>query len=384
VTIEPFTIDIPAARVDDLTRRLAATRWPDQIEGTGWDYGCDVAYLQDLVAYWSTEFDWWEQQARLNRLPQYVAQTSCGGLHFVHSSDDRSRSTPVVLIHGWPGALMQMLPLSSELQGHDVIVPSLPGFPFSERPRRPGVGVRAMAAAVHELMQALNYDRYLVHATDLGTLVAYELAHAQPESVVGVHVAAAMMPMVFAAPDDLSPDEEAFVERAHVWMLTEMAYALQHGTKPLTLAYGLNDSPTALAAWLVEKLRAWSDCGGDIETAFARDDLLTLLSAYWLTETGGCAIRLYYESVRDGGGHGSPGPRAPVIGPFTPSWSEVPVSVLTAPADMFPMPREWAERMVRVVRWTELERGGHFPQWEVPAVVADDIRDFAASLARVT
>jgi pimeloyl-ACP methyl ester carboxylesterase len=273
-----------------------------------------------------------------------------------------------------------MLPLCSKLSQFELVIPSLPGFPLSDRPDRPGVGIRAMAGAVHEVMRSFGFDRYLVHGTDLGTLVAYEMAHAHPGSVAGVHVSAAVMPFILAAPDDLSAEETQFVEQARLWMLTEMGYALEQGTKPQTLAYGLNDSPMALAAWLVDKLHGWSDCHGDLDAALGRDEVLTLLSLYWLTQTGGSAIRIYYESVRDSGGHGATKPNAPVIGPFTPSWSDVPVSVLTTPADMVPMPRSWAERMVHVDRWTELDRGGHFAEWEVSDLVAADIRAFAADL----
>jgi pimeloyl-ACP methyl ester carboxylesterase len=377
VHIEPYCIDIDERDIEDLRRRIDGTRWPDAVAGAGWDYGADVDYMRDLARYWAAEFDWRCQESKLNEYPQFVAQQPHGALHFFHRPADRQPAPAIVLVHGWPGAFLQMLPLCRELDEFDVVIPALPGFPCSDRPTRPGMGIRTMAAAVNELMATLGYDRYLVHGTDLGTLVAYEMAHARPDAVSGVHVSAAVMPFILGAPDDLTPAEVEFVDRSRIWMLTEMAYALQHGTKPQSLAFGLNDSPIALAAWVVDKLRAWSDCGGDLETAITRDDVLTLLSLYWFTETGGSSIRIYYESVRDGGGHGEPNPRAPIIGPFTPSWSDVPVGVLTAPADMIPMPREWAQRMTRVVRWTELDRGGHFTEWEAPVLVANDIRAFA-------
>ena len=384
MTVEPFAIDIPPEEIDELKRRLAAARWPDEITGSGWSYGANRGYLQQLVHYWASDFDWTVQQAALNQLPQFIARLSGGRLHFIHRNATRRPAPALVLLHGWPGAFVQMLPLVPELEDFDFVIPSLPGFPFYERPACPGVGVRAMAASVHELMSVLGYERYFVHGTDLGTLVAYEMACANPSAVAAVHVSAAVMPFILGAPDDLTTAEQQFVDRARIWMLTEMGYALQHGTKPQTLAFGLNDSPVALAAWIVEKLHAWSDCDGDVASVLGRDEILTLLSLYWFTGTGGSAIRIYYESVRDGGGQRTPHPRAPVIGPFTPSWSDVPVSVLTAPADMIPMPREWAERMVHVVRWTELARGGHFAEWEVPALVGDDIRTFMAEFAGVS
>jgi len=384
VSVEPFAIDIPQQDVADLHRRLAATRWPDEITGAGWSYGADLGYLRELTRYWASDFDWATQQAALNRFPHFVARLSGGGLHFVHRKATRRPAAAIVLLHGWPGAFVQMLPLLKELDDFDLVIPALPGFPCSDRPMKPGVGVRAMAAAVHELMRVLGYESYVVHGSDLGTLVAYEMAYANPSAVAAVHVSAAVMPFILGAPDDLTSAEQRFVERARIWMLTEMGYALQHGTKPQTLAFGLNDSPVALAAWIIEKLHAWADCDGDVASVLGRDEILTLLSLYWFTHTGGSAIRIYYESVRDGGGHGTPHPRAPVIGPFTPSWSDVPVSVLTAPADMIPMPREWAARMVHVVRWTELNRGGHFAEWEVPALVAEDIRAFATERAVVS
>ncbi|KZN23651.1 epoxide hydrolase [Haladaptatus sp. R4] len=375
---EATTISIDDVTLADLRDRLARTRWPDEVAGAGWEYGTNLDYLRKLVAYWKDEFDWGEQEARLNEFDQYRGDTDGVGIHFVHERGEGENPTPLLLLHGWPSTFVQMLDIvpmlttPSEFGGNpdesfDVVVPSLPGYGFSDRPTERGMSVPRIADLFHTLMtDELGYDRYAGRGSDIGAGVLLQLGLKYPESIIGLHLSGTN-PRVEAEmiPDDPTEAETEFIENAERWGWEEAAYAMEQSTKPQTLAYGLNDSPAGLAAWILEKFRTWSDNDGDVEEAFARDDLLTNLTIYWATETINSSMRLYYESVRDAGEWGRP---------------DVPTALLMAPADMFPTPREWAERFYRIDRWTETERGGHFLEWEEPELTAEDIRAFFGSL----
>lgn len=376
MTAEPFTIEIPHAMLDDLRQRLTRTRWPDALDGVGWEYGIDQAYIQELVAYWRDGFDWRAQEARLNQLPQFRAVVDGVGIHFIRVRGQGPNPTPLLMLHGWPSSFVQMLPiipLLTDPASHggdanasfDVVAASLPGYGFSDRPAEPGMSIGPMAELFHTLMtETLGYERYGVRSSDLGAGVSSQLALLAPDSLIGIHTGGTN-PYIGEAPSDLSPAEEQFVQDAQAWMQGEMAYAMLHSTKPQTLAVGLNDSPAGLAAWIVEKFWRWGDHGGDLEGVFGRDALLTNLTIYWATETINSSIRLYYETVRNPGRWGA---------------SQVPTAMLMSPKDMFATPREWAERQGRVDRWTEIDRGGHFLEWEQPALVAADLRAFFGTL----
>lgn len=370
--VQPFRIDVPQATLDDLRRRLAETRWPDEVAGAGWDYGADIGYLKALAAYWEHGFDWRAQEAALNRLAQFQADVGGLPLHYVHERGQGPDPLPIVLLHGWPSTFWQMtriVPLLADparyggdaADAFDVVVPSLPGYGFSGRPAERGVGVARVAEMLAELLaDRLGYRRVALRGSDLGAGVAQQLALSHPELVVGLHLSGTN-PYVGPVPDDLTPAEQRFIADAQRWGREEMAYAMEQATKPQTLACGLNDSPAGLAAWIVEKFRRWSDCDGDVERRFSKDDLLTNLTIYWATETIGSSVRLYYESVRN------PGRWARV---------EVPTAILMSTKDMFPTPREWAERTYHVTRWTEASRGGHFLEWEEPELVSEDVKSF--------
>ncbi len=281
----------------------------------------------------------------------------------------------MLILHGWPGSFVQMLdllPLLTDPGAHggdpadafDVVIGSLPGFGFSDRPTAPGMSVGAMAPLFHKLMtETLGYGRYAIRAGDLGAGVMSQMAADHPEAVIGIHTGGTN-PYIAQVPDDLSLAEQEYVANAQAWNQAETAYALLQGTKPQTLAHALNDSPTGLASWIVEKVRRWSDSDGDIERRFSKDEILTNLMVYWTTQTIGSSMRLYYEVVRD--------PRfAPV---------DVPTAYLMSPKDFFPTPREWVARTSRIDRWTETDRGGHFLEWEEPELVAADMRAFFRDL----
>jgi pimeloyl-ACP methyl ester carboxylesterase len=355
--VRPLEIAVPDAVLDDLRARLGRTRWPDAVV-EGWEDGADVAYLRELCATWRDGFDWRARERALNALEHVRVEVDGVGLHAVLAGAGQ----PLVLLHGWPSSFLQMVPILPLLEdAFALVVPSLPGYGFSDRPTRPGVGPARTAELVAGLMDALGHNRFAVRASDLGAGVAMQLALAHPERVRALHLSGTN-PFVPEVPDDLTEAEERFLADTERWRRTEMAYAMQHATKPQTLAVGLHDSPAGLAAWVVEKLRAWSDCDGDVERAFSREALLDNLTVYWATGTAPSSVRLYREATRD---------------PAT-RWGrvEVPTAMAMAPADMYPTPREWAERSWNVVRWTELERGGHFAEWEVPELVAEDLRAF--------
>lgn len=372
MSITPFRVDVPQATLDDLHERLARTRWPDQVSDAGWDYGTNLQYIQQLAAYWQNGFDWRAQEQHINTFANYRAEVDGFGLHFIHERGKGPNPMPVLLLHGWPSSFVQMLkiiPLLTDPAAHggdaadsfDVVVPSLPGYAFSDRPSEPGMSVARCAQLIGKLMtEELGYQHYALRGSDLGAGVIQQLVAADSSNVIGRHESGTN-PYIGDVPDDLSPAEQKFVEQAQQWTMQEMAYAMLQSSKPQTLAYGLNDSPAGLGAWIVEKFRRWSDSNGDVESRFSKDELLTNLTIYWATQTIGSSTRLYFETARDAGNWGG---------------AHVPSAIIMPTKDMFPTPREWIERNGPVDRWTETDRGGHFLEWEEPELVAEDMREF--------
>jgi len=367
--MKDFRIIVAQEILDDLNERLKRTRWPDEIKDSGWDYGTNLAYLKELVDYWSDEFDWRKQEDRINEYPQFKVEIDGLNIHFIHIKGKSEQHTPLLLLHGWPSSFVQMLKVIPLLRdSFDIVVPSLVGYGFSDASREPGMSVNHMAELFHELMtDVLGYKRYAARGGDLGAGVINQLAIAHPESIIGIHVGGTMPWVDFEnLPENLTDAEKGFVANARKWTNEEMAYAMLHASKPQTLAYALNDSPAGLAAWIVEKFRRWSDCNGNIETRFTKDELLTNVMIYWTTQTVNSSMRLYYETLRNPGVWGQP---------------SVPLAMLMSSRDMFPTPREWAERQGKPDRYTEINRGGHFLEWEEPALVAKDIREFFDDLS---
>ena len=375
--VERFTIDVPAAVLRDLDERLARTRWPDQLPGTGWDYGADTAYLRELIAYWQNEYDWREQERALNRFEHYRAAIDGTRIHFVHAQSRDPDAIPVLLLHGWPSSFVQMLdliPLLTDPAAHGllnapsfhVVAASLPGFGFSDVPTRPGVGFATSAALMATLMHdALGYERYGVRGSDLGGVIVRQMALAYPEHVIGVHLTGIIGAAGGAPP--YTAAEQKFIE-AVAAIEPEIAYARLQMSKPQTLAHSLSDSPVGLAAWIVEKFRAWSDSGGDVERRFSKDELITNLMVYWVTGTAPASVRIYYDFVRE---------------PLTPGRVERPVGMLMSTKDLFPpAPREFGERLLNVQHWVETDVGGHFLEWEEPELVARDMQTFFGRLPR--
>ncbi|MGW0659960.1 epoxide hydrolase family protein [Streptodolium elevatio] len=368
--IRPFRIEVPDAVLADLRDRLARTRWPEPVPGTGWDAGTDTAYLRELCAYWQDGYDWRRHEARLNAHPNFLTEIDNQPLHFLHVRSADPDALPLVVSHGWPGSVAEFLDVIGPLTepGPDafhVVCPSLPGYGWSSPVREAGWGPARMASALAELMDLLGYARYGAQGGDWGSIVSTELARAHPSRVAGLHV---NLLIAGPGPDD-DPADFTDAERASLARMRELGrdeagYLRQQATKPYTLGHGLVDSPAGLASWIVEKFRGWSDCDGDVESRFTRDELLTNITLYWVTATAHSAARLYYENAH-------------TVSPTAGQRIEVPTGCAYFPAEKLGTPsRRWAERQYNITHWTDMPAGGHFAAMEEPEALVDDIRTF--------
>ncbi len=382
VPVEPFSIRVGEQVLADLRARIRNTRWPDQAPGAAWEQGTDLGYLRDLLAYWAEEFDWRAQERELNSFDHFRADLDGVHVHFVHQRARRGRGIPLILTHGWPSTFVELLPLVPLLtdpQRHgidgaafDVVIPSLPGYGFSERPARPAANYRYTAALWHRLMRGLGYERYGAQGGDFGAGVATLMALDDPAPMVGVHLSNLEIPP-YTGPGSrpLSAAERAYLERNQAWWQAEGGYKAIQSTKPQTLGYGLNDSPAGLAAWILEKWRSWADTRGDLEGRFSREFLLTTVTVYWATQTITPSMRDYFDNRWSAV---TVGPRD-VVG--------VPTGIAVFANESAPEgqpPREWAERLYNVRRWTPMPSGGHFAPAEEPERLARDIAAFFAGL----
>ena len=378
--IWPFTIQVPDAVLDDLKQRLRQTRLPDEIAGAEWDYGTNLAYLRELITYWRDSFDWRAQEKRLNQFAQFKTRIDGLDLHFVHQRSPEPNALPLVLLHGWPGSFAEFShvigPLSDPVahggraaDAFHVVVVSLPGFGFSDKPSERGHSPARMAGMVATLMARLGYNRYGAQGGDWGSVVGRVLALEDTEHVAGLHLnfCQAGPPPGVAEPTAGVPEAElARMKERQAAFAGGRAYFDVQSTKPQTLGYGLNDSPAGLAAWIVEKFQAWCDCDGDVERSFSKDDLLTNLTVYWVTETITSSTRIYYENQR-----ATPAPDRRV---------EVPTACAVFPKELIIPPRRWIEARFNLTRWTEMPRGGHFAALEQPELLVDDVRAFFRTL----
>jgi pimeloyl-ACP methyl ester carboxylesterase len=380
--ITPFSIQIEEEILSDLRARICNTRWPDQAPGAAWEQGTDLKYLRQLLAYWADGFDWHAQERQLNAFNQFRADLDGVHIHFVHERSRRGRGIPLILTHGWPSTFVELLslvPFLTDPEAHgidapafDVVVPSLPGYGFSERPAQ--TGYRYVAGLWHRLMHGLGYERYGAQGGDFGAGVATFMALEDPTPVVGVHLSnLEIQPYTGAGARPLSAAERTYLERNEAFWQEEGGYKAIQSTKPQTLGYGLNDSPAGLAAWILEKWRSWADSHGDLDERFSRDFLLTTVTLYWVTQTITSSMRDYFDNDNS---------RFRVtLGPQ--SFVNVPTSIAVFASqfvDEGTPPREWAERLYNVVRWTSMPSGGHFAPAEEPELLARDIAAFFADL----
>ena len=357
----------------DLKQRLARTRWPDELPDAEWDYGTNLSYLQQLVRYWQDSYDWRAQERFLNTFPQFTTEIDGIHLHFLHVKGKGTHPVPLLISHGWPGSFFELYkiigPLSDPasyggdpVDAFDVVVPSLPGYGFSGPTKERGVTVARIAEVFASLMQELGYRRFAAQGGDWGIYITSMLGRAFADKVVGIHLN--MQPSRSVLSQEIINDaERGWQERRAQLIRDESGYSHMQETRPQTLAYGLNDSPVGLAGWIVEKFRAWSDCHGEIENVFTKDELLTTIMIYWVTQTINSSTRLYYETAHQ---HDD----------IFAGRAEVPTGVAVFRDDLPLPPRSLAERLYNIQRWTVMKAGGHFAALEQPQAIVEDIRAF--------
>ena len=380
-SVEPFKVAVTDDALADLRARLERTRFPDDVPATAWEYGSNLAYMREVVDYWRTRYDWRAHEARINRFAQFRAQVDGLGIHFIHEPGRGPNPKPLLLIHGWPGSICEFLdiiPILTDPAAHGgdakdsftVIAPSLPGYGFSDHPRARAMNIQAIADIFFKLMtDVLGFKRFAVQGGDWGAAVTSRMGEVYARSLYGIHInMIAIGPAEGRSAVELTPEEKVFLGNMEKFRTNETGYQWIQGTKPQTLAYGLNDSPAGLAAWIIEKFRTWSDCRGDVESRFSKDQLLTNVMVYWITQTINSSTRLYYEA-RHHPWRLKPGTKI-----------EAPTAVAVFPGELVLPPRHWAERVYNVQRWTEMPRGGHFAAMEEPKLLAEDIRAYFRDL----
>lgn len=375
---EAFSLAVSDAEIAALRERLALTRLPDLAPGGPWSYGTDVGFMQELLHYWHGDFDWRAQEARLNAFPQYRVPLHGIDVHYLHVPGRGPDPCPLLLSHGWPGSVFEFLELiprlvdpvqfgGDEADAFTVVAPSLPGFGLSFSPGQPRFGVEAITDCFADLMtRVLGYSRFAAQGGDWGAFITARLGYAYAERLIGIHLN--LMPLrrepnlPLAHP---TSEERRYLEQLAKWLRDETGYQWIQGTRPQTLAFALTDSPAGLAAWIVEKFRAWSDCGGDVESVFTKDQLLANISLYWFTGAIGSSFWPYYARM-----HGPwPIPEGSMI--------DVPTGYCEFPHEILRPPRSLAApTYTDIRRWSVMPRGGHFAAMEQPAALAHELREF--------
>lgn len=381
MTLKRFELPFSQLEVDDLRGRLERTRWCDDTPGDMWEYGFDRDFLKDICGYWHDEFDWEAQVEWLSSFDHYRFGGEGGRIHFIHQRGSGPAPIPLILTHGWPGSFVEMMRVIPQLtdpaahggdpaDAFDVVVPSLPGYGFSDKPMSRGMNSSSIAGLWVQLMQALGYERFAAQGGDIGAGVSTALGLRHAGHVIGIHlnyIPGSYRPFV-TDERELTGEEKGFLAEAAEWNDKNGAYAHVQGTRPQTAAYALNDSPAGLAAWILEKFRDWSDCDGDLYRSFTRDELLTNVTLYWMTSTINSSFRLYYENRK-----------APLHFEQN-AFVHPPCAVARFPKEILSPPRTWVERGYNVQRWTDMPRGGHFAAAEEPELLAEDIRAFFRGL----
>lgn len=389
--MQPFQIHVPDAVLEDLRRRLAGARWADDYANDGWEYGTNMEYLKEVVAYWIDGYDWRRHERAMNACPQFRTEIDGMPIHFLHVRGKGPRPRPLILSHGWPWTFWEYRKVIGPLtdpgacgrdpaDAFDVVVPSLPGYGFSTPLRKPGVNFWRTSGIWVKLMEELGYPRFAAHGADWGALVTADLGHRYPERMIGVHFTMMLPLNLFGGstmaggapvPEDYDADEDCIARNLEKFFATESAYSALQSTKPQTIAAALDDSPVGLLSWILEKLRAWSDCHGDVETRFSKDDLLTTVMIYWVTRSYGTSARYYYEAahhpwepVHD---------RLPVV--------EAPTAISDLPAEFARAPRRWMQRYYNLKQLRRHAAGGHYGAFEEPEAIVTDVCDFFRTLS---
>jgi pimeloyl-ACP methyl ester carboxylesterase len=377
-SVTPFHIETSAEDIADLRTRLRSTRWPDRETVGDWSQGVPLGYLRELCRYWEQDYDWPARQDRLNALTQFRTVIDGLGIHFVHVRSPHPAALPLVMTHGWPGSIAEFAKVIGPLTdpvGHGgqsgdafhVVCPSLPGYGFSDKPAEPGWGIERIASAWITLMERLGYPRFAAQGSDWGTSVSTRIGQQAPERVLGLHLVPPLAPPDPATLGDLTDRERSALESLRRSAEAESGYSAEHATRPQTIGYALTDSPTALAAWIVEKFWSWTDHDGDLESVVSRDELLDNLMLYWLPKAGASSARLYWESIRR--------VNEWISGTTTDTVS-VPVGCSVFPKELQRPSRRWAQRRFTDIRyWNEPERGGHFAALEQPGLFVTEVRE---------
>ena len=380
--MERFQIQVADAVLEDLKQRLARTRFPDQLDGADWGYGTELSYLRELVAYWRDKYDWRKHERALNEFDHWKARVRDLSLHFIHQRSREPNAFPIVITHGWPGSVYEFHKIIGPLtdpvahggsreDAFHVVCPSMPGYGWSEAPRKSGFDIAEVSATNAALMAQLGYTRYGAQGGDWGAIATAHLGLVDPQHVAGIH-----MNMLVAGPpagvpnpmEGVTPEELAWMGEVGNFQKNETGYQQIQGTKPQTLGYGLNDSPAGLAAWIVEKFRTWSDCKGNVESRFTKDELLTNVMIYWVTQSITSSTRLYCETMR-AGRFGAAGEKI-----------AVPTGGAIFPKEIYKAPRKWAEAAFDLRHWSVFKSGGHFAALEEPDALVGDIRAFFRKL----
>jgi pimeloyl-ACP methyl ester carboxylesterase len=374
--ITEFKCQISQSAIDDLKFRISQTRWTDEIKGSGWQYGANLSYIKELADYWVRKFDWKKVENEINQYPNFIAEIDGVKIHFLHIKGKGKISVPLIITHGWPGSFLEMTKLIPLLTTNpefsfDLIIPSVIGFGFSQKIDISGCNLWFIADLWAKLITELGYKKVLAQGGDFGAGISTALALRHPDRMFGLHlnyIHSSYFPFL-SQTESLTEEEIKFQKNADYWYIAEGAYAHQHRTKPLTLSYSLNDSPIGLCAWIVEKFYGWSDCNGDIESVFTKDELLANISLYWFTETIHSSIRLYNETIKN--------PLHFLENDFI----NIPVGIAKFhKEEPFP-PRKFIERGYNIQHWTDIPEGGHFAAMEQPILLANDIIKFAKKLS---
>ena len=378
--ILPFEIQVSDAAIEDLQRRLASTRMPDQLAQTSWEYGTDSSYLAELLSYWQNDFDWREQESQLNQFDQFKTEIDDLDMHFIHQRSENPDAIPLMVVHGWPGSVAEFTKIIGPLtdpvahggniaDSYHVIAPSLPGFGFSEKPNQPGYSPEKFAHILAALMERLGYEQYAIAGGDWGAIINRYLANNYPDRLIGLHsnMVLANPPADEALRNNVSEAESTLREARTAYMQNEVGYQQIQRTKPQSLGYGLNDSPAGLAAWIVEKFHGWTDmpqgADGDLDNHFTKDELLTNISIYWFTETITSSARIYYESSK-----------TPIAKPI--EYIAVPTGAAVYPAEIYITPKSWVEAAYDLRHYTLMDKGGHFAALEQPESYINELNTF--------
>lgn len=373
--IKKFTANISDDNISELKEKIKNTRWPDEMHDSSWNYGSNLSYMKDLADYWLNTFSWKKVEEKINSFPNYTFDVDGNTIHFLHIKSKHENAIPLIITHGWPGSFLEMFKLiplltNNEECAFDVVIPSVIGFGFSSKATKEGCNNTYIASLWHKLMLELGYNKYAAQGGDIGSGISTRLAMNYPKHMIGLHlnyVSDSFKP-AFYDENTVSKEVRNYQEELNTWAQKEAGYAYIQSTKPITLAYGLNDSPIGLCAWIIEKFNSWSDHNGNIEEVFTKDELLANVSLYWFTQSIHSSIRIYNENSKN-----------PMVFGKN-DYIQCPVAYAQFPKEISKPPREFLEKAYNITRWSVMKKGGHFAASEQAELLAKDLREFFKSI----